>query len=219
MKTKICIQCKKEFPETNEYFYKQTKGGFSGRCKTCQKEYGITYRSVNKEKIQEKDKIYYQENKNKVISRQTKYYYKNSENYKEYYKENRSDILDYQKEYKSKNPELIKEIGKRRDNKRKILKIENGGFYTEEEWNNCLSFFDYKCCYSGQILTDKNISIEHIIPIIKGGINNIYNIVCCDTHVNSSKGSKDMEDWYREQEFFSEQRLQKIYEWIEINIK
>ena len=32
---------------------------------------------------------------------------------------------------------------------------------------------------------------------------------------NSSKQDKDMEEWYQEQDFYSEERLQKIYEWQE----
>lgn len=30
---------------------------------------------------------------------------------------------------------------------------------------------------------------------------------------NISKLNRNMEDWYRQQEYFSEERLQKIYEW------
>ena len=32
---------------------------------------------------------------------------------------------------------------------------------------------------------------------------------------NSSKKDKDLLEWYKEQPFFSEERLQKIYEWQE----
>lgn len=32
---------------------------------------------------------------------------------------------------------------------------------------------------------------------------------------NSSKHTKDMLNWYIQQEFFLEERLNKIYEWIE----
>lgn len=32
---------------------------------------------------------------------------------------------------------------------------------------------------------------------------------------NKNKGTKDMLSWYQEQEFYSEERLQKIFKWQE----
>lgn len=37
METKICKQCGKELPATEEYFYKQTRGTLFGKCKECVK--------------------------------------------------------------------------------------------------------------------------------------------------------------------------------------
>ena len=77
-------------------------------------------------------------------------------------------------------------------------------------------FFDNCCAYSGKVLKDNiNYSIDHIVPLSKGGDNLIYNLVPMDKNYNSSKGIKDMLKWYQQQEFYSEERLNKIYEWIE----
>ena len=40
-----------------------------------------------------------------------------------------------------------------------------------------------------------------------------------DKGLNSSKNDKDMLQWYKEQTFFSEERLHKIYEWQEYAYK
>lgn len=37
MITKVCSKCGKEFPATEEYFYKRTGGGLFGKCKECVK--------------------------------------------------------------------------------------------------------------------------------------------------------------------------------------
>ena len=76
-----------------------------------------------------------------------------------------------------------------------------------------MKFFNWKCAYSGKSLNNKNRTIDHIKPLNKGGEHNIWNLVPMDRSYNSSKHDKDMLEWYKEQEFYSEERLQKIYEW------
>ena len=72
------------------------------------------------------------------------------------------------------------------------------------------------------ILSEENIggnrgnrTIDHIIPINKNGKHEIWNCVPMTKSYNSSKQDKDLLEWYKEQPFFSEERLQKIYEWQE----
>ena len=57
--------------------------------------------------------------------------------------------------------------------------------------------------------------MEHIIPLHCGGTNYIWNIVPTKRTYNASKGIKDMSEWYKTKEFYSEERLQKILEWQE----
>ena len=53
MKLKKCVKCKKELPMTLEYFFarKQRASGISSWCKECHKEYMVTYRKDNREKL------------------------------------------------------------------------------------------------------------------------------------------------------------------------
>ena len=82
----------------------------------------------------------------------------------------------------------------------------------------CLIFFDNKCAYTGEPLEDK-YHLDHVIAIKNGGSNYIYNIIPCNKLANLSKHTRDMEEWFREQTYFSEERLQKIYEWMEMKRK
>lgn len=50
MKTKICIKCKKEFINTDEFFFK-TKTGLSGQCKKCSMAYSKEFRRRNPAKL------------------------------------------------------------------------------------------------------------------------------------------------------------------------
>lgn len=80
-------------------------------------------------------------------------------------------------------------------------------------------FFDWKCAYSGEYLggnnENKRRTIDHIIPLNKGGENKPWNLVPMLKCYNLNKYTRDMLAWYKEQTFFSVERLQKIYEWIE----
>lgn len=83
-----------------------------------------------------------------------------------------------------------------------------------------MEFFNWKCAYSGKSVSSKKYrTIDHIIPLSEGGEHEIWNLVPMYKNYNSSKYTKDMLEWYIQQEFYSEKRLQKIYEWIEYAIK
>ena len=78
-----------------------------------------------------------------------------------------------------------------------------------------MKFFDFRCAYSGEVLSKKTRSVDHIVPISTGGDNMIWNMVPMTRSLNSSKRDKDMLEWYKEQDFYDPKRLQKIYDWQE----
>lgn len=76
-----------------------------------------------------------------------------------------------------------------------------------------MQYFKFRCAYSEKTLTKENRSIDHIEPISKGGDHEIWNLVPMDISYNRSKQNKNLLEWYKEQPYYSEDRLQKIYEW------
>lgn len=83
---------------------------------------------------------------------------------------------------------------------------------TKEQWVKALKYFNYKDAYTGERLD--NINIDYIISLSNNGEKIIENIVSCNTETKLSKGKKDMVDWYIQQPYFSEYRLQKILKWM-----
>ena len=75
----------------------------------------------------------------------------------------------------------------------------------KQRWN-------YECAYCG---SDKDLTIDHIVPRSKGGNDFTKNVVCCCHDCNQSKSHTPWEDWYFSQEFFSMKRYNKINEWME----
>lgn len=132
---------------------------------------------------------YYQENREKIIAKS-----------REYWEQHREYTIDYGRQYYEKNRDTILE--KRRDNpiisrvychKRRALKSNSTGQFTKLEWENLCQQYDYKCLRCGQV---KPLTVDHVIPLTKGGTNDIGNIQPLCYSCNSSKRSKSTD--YRE---------------------
>ena len=67
--------------------------------------------------------------------------------------------------------------------------------------------FDHRCAYCG---SEGNMHIEHVNPISKGGIHALSNIVPACQSCNYRKHTSEVEQWYRAQPFFTDQRWQAI---------
>ena len=76
--------------------------------------------------------------------------------------------------------------------------------HIKEQWN-------HQCAYCG---SEENLTIDHIIPQSKGGMDFTKNVVCCCHDCNQSKGHEYWKLWYVQQDFYSEERFNKIEEWM-----
>ena len=101
------------------------------------------------------------------------------------------------------------------NNKRRQREEQQGNGITGQQWLEMMKFFDWKCAYSGIALIDENRTIDHIVSLAKGGAHEIWNLVPMDRGLNCSKHDKDIKEWYPQQDFYNEDRLNKINEWRE----
>lgn len=72
-----------------------------------------------------------------------------------------------------------------------------------EEWEG-------KCAYCEDFAT----SLDHIVPRFKSGSSNRNNLIPACRRCNSNKGSSEVEEWYKRQEFFTQVRMEKIKAWM-----
>ncbi len=64
---------------------------------------------------------------------------------------------------------------------------------TVAEWQNLLERCSYRCSYCGR--SDVPMTIDHIVPISKGGTHELANVTpACSSH-NSSRGAKRLVDF------------------------
>jgi hypothetical protein len=113
----------------------------------------------------------------------------------------------YTKQYIKDNPEKAKQYA----NNHRIHDIST------KEWENCLKVFDYGCAYCGISQEEarkrdgQNLHREHVEH---NGYNDLRNGVPACRGCNDKKWAFEMLEWYKQQPFFSEERLQKILWWI-----
>jgi len=98
--------------------------------------------------------------------------------------------------YRVKLPSEIKESLKLKQEGNKLPKDELSEDYYKNPMNRKIIFErdDYKCHYCGQKISQDNSTIDHKIPISKGGDNSKENVVTCCFECNSIKSGKTLEE-------------------------
>ncbi len=84
---------------------------------------------------------------------------------------------------------------------------------TEQEWKLAVKYFNGRCAYCGKHLSKP--TKDHVKPLNDGGITTRENVIPCCMKCNSSKKDNEMLSWYQRQPFYSKERLQKIYDYID----
>ena len=98
---------------------------------------------------------------------------------------------------------------------------------SEKEWISCKDYFkdkdgDWSCAYCGKKIQDhwivhrkvKMLGDFHKEHKDDKGANDLRNCLPACGECNSSKWSFEFEEWYREKEFFTEDRYNKIINWV-----
>jgi 5-methylcytosine-specific restriction endonuclease McrA len=172
--TKHCRICNIEKPIT-DYNQSNNKDGHRSECKECQSEIYRTWYLNNAERQRNKTKVWRKENPEKV-----------AEQKKRSYKKNPQAQHIRNKRWKESNPLKVQEQDLRRR-----ARILNNGTYevTVKELSKIKNSI---CLYCG---SNKNITVEHVIPVSRGGTHSIGNLVPACGSCNYSKGAKTITEW------------------------
>lgn len=197
MNEKQCVGCKQTLPLSEFSVDRRNQDGLNKYCRGCKREFNRKYREQcrsrpppDKTKIPDDHRRYMRE-------------------YRRSHPKSREYDRQYSREYRRRHPENCKKTLARY----RATINSCPGEITEQDIRDCLAYFGYECAYSGVPLSG-GYHVDHIVPLSKHGSNNIHNIVPCLPVINLSKSAKDFESWYPEQSFYSEQRYQKIKEWM-----
>lgn len=76
---------------------------------------------------------------------------------------------------------------------------------------NIKEHWEYKCAYCE---SEENITLDHIVPQCKGGLDIKTNVIPCCHLCNQDKAHQNWEDWFHKQQFFTESKKKSIIEWM-----
>jgi len=214
---KTCTACKEAKPLTEFGKRKASKDGLTIYCKSCLRNYYKKYYSQEEQKKKKAEyfKQYYPKNKETILARGKEWRETNREKYlegmRDWYRRNKQKKLELSKQYYSENEHnrsYRRIVYQRRRARLKHLPHT----LTQQEWEDCLQYFNYQCAYCG---ATGAMTHEHVTPVTLGGGYTKDNIIPACHSCNSSKCDTVLEVWYPKQEFFTEERLNKILKYLE----
>lgn len=89
--------------------------------------------------------------------------------------------------------------------------------YTHQQWKETVIFFKGQCAYCGRTMRNgERLTHDHLVPISDGGASTQHNIIPACSTCNSSKGASEWREWFMKQSFFSQERMNKIFQWRSI---
>lgn len=159
------------------------------------REYDRKWRDANREKVRQSQRRWFLANRGQADAASAKWRAENPEKYTEYQKkwsaENKDKINSKAKRYYDSNKEICIERSNLQSHaRRSALK---GDIFPIALWRQLTKWFGDWCPYCGE--SNKKLTVDHVVPISKGGTNSIENLIPCCGSCNSSKGNKSMEDW------------------------
>lgn len=192
---KQCSVCGLIFPLADFPVRKDTASGRRSACQTCHRarsnEYSKTYRKWNPEKVREYARQYRENNQDRERARYRRYDEAHREKRRAAMASARATNPEYQralrKAWREDNLEVVRERCRRYWHYRRTGSDPSVlvDAYAER-------LLELPCDYCG---ATENISIDHVVPISRGGKHVIENIVPACRTCNSSKGAKLLDEW------------------------
>ncbi len=178
---KTCNQCHQSKLLSEFNHNKSKKDGLHDSCRVCRHTWYIDH----KESEQTKRKQNYVEHRSEYIQRATSYQQEHKEERQLYLKQY------HQTHYTPSDrvlrlPEEIRAYGRRRASVRRKANLN----YTQKMWEDVKDLFNHCCAYC--LRPTKKLTVDHIVPVSKGGLTTEDNIVPACQRCNNKKLNRSL---------------------------
>ncbi len=112
-----------------------------------------------------------------------------------YYLRNRDAIKGKVTKWTEENTETVRAIARRKAHRRRGRRVAAKGEYTETQWQDRLAFYGFRCylCSIEWFSLDPfDRTVDHVIPLSRGGTNWPANLRPACRSCNSSKNPKSV---------------------------
>ena len=134
-------------------------------------------------------KRYWTENREKCRASRNDWDNKHPGYYANYHRTHREQIARRGRKWLERNPERHLE----RCRRRRARKLRAGGNFTAEQWLEMKKSYQHTCLRCGKTEPEIQLTVDHVIPLLKGGRHEEENIQPLCGSCNKSKGTKTID--------------------------
>jgi 5-methylcytosine-specific restriction endonuclease McrA len=143
-----------------------------------QRAYRLIHQEQTRDAGRKRDKRRYDANPDKYRIKRRKQY-----------QDDKASYYEYQKAYRALHPDKVRVWHSKRYVKKKHVAISD---LTAAQWSEIKLVHGNRCAYCGKKLTPRQITLDHITPISKGGNHTRTNVVPACKSCNSRKGNREV---------------------------
>jgi len=186
--SKKCTMCGMEKLQDDFHLDKQRRDGHRPICKKCACIKSREYRQKHKDEIRISQREYRKTHKEEIL-KQHRTYYRRTDYHKKYYHIHKERILEIQRKYELTAKGRLRII--RGNHRRRVHVKDTEATLTVEQWGTILKMQKNACNICGRKFTKKRPpTIDHIIPLSRGGGLTYENIQALCKSCNSQKHTK-----------------------------
>ena len=197
MESRFCTKCQEQKPLEEFHRAAHLKSGRRPSCRQCDNALGRKRWTERIEERHRATKLSRERNRKKIAERKRLYQagpgrakmLAGSQRYYRNHPEAKLRRAERQKVYSK--TERGKITGRLRVNRRRARLMGAEGKFTQEDWRVVLSNQKHRCLYCRKRFTQKRQpTIDHVIPLTKGGRHDAGNIVAACRPCNSAKWNR-----------------------------
>lgn len=185
---KRCSACKVAKPLTEFGCNRSKPGGLHDECRPCKKTSDHRRYLANRDKRIAQSRAWVLANPDARKAYVKRYYAENREELRviraAYRETHREELREYTRQWNKANRALRRIAAQRRRAAFAAVPVND---LTIDQWIEILAKFGHACAYCP---TGTDLTMDHVVPISKGGSHTASNIVPACRRCNSSKGNR-----------------------------